>query len=298
MLQLKIDFEVIVVDNASTDNSVVNVKKHFADVKIIQNSKNMGFGAANNCGIKEACGEFILLLNPDTVVLDEAISKTITYLRMHPNIKICGCKILFPDGSIQRSVRSFPTLWNVFSESTFLYLLFHKSELFGEYYQSNFDYETPSRVDWVLGAFMLIRREVFDVIGGFDNNFFMYSEEVDFCYRAQEAGFETWYIPYGQIIHYWGGANEVNRRVILWTNASQMLYFQKHFKGINKILIICIKYGGIVIRIPLYFIVGCVSFKKDLILKSYYMLYTAIKLISPKWKYRADYTGEIQPWET
>jgi len=292
-----IEFEFIVVDNASTDGSKEKIAREYPQVKIITNSENLGFAAANNRGIEQACGKYVLLLNPDTEVLDNAIVKTVQFMESHPQAGISACKLLFPDRSLQRSVRSFPTVWNVFCESTFLYRLFPKSILFGKYYLSYFNYDAIMQVDWVCGAYIMMSRKVIDTVGLLDEQFYMYTEEVDYCHRAKNAGYEIWFIPDGEVIHFWGGVNAINRRVMLWTNASMMLYLQKHFYGVEKYLLMGLKYFGLVLRTIMYALVGCLLLSQKMFLKSYYTLYSLYKLVVTSWKYKHNYTGKVVPWE-
>jgi GT2 family glycosyltransferase len=292
----KIEFEVIVVDNASNDGSKEKLEQEFPQVKLISNLENLGFAAANNRGIVQALGEYVLLLNPDTEVLDGAITKTVRFMEAHPQTDIVGCKLLLPNRTLQRSVRLFPSVWNVFCESTFLYLLFPKSKTFGKYYLSYFNYETPAQVDWLSGAYMMIRRRVINSIGLLDEQFYMYTEEVDYCYRAMKSGFKVWYCPHAEVIHFWGGANAINRRTMLWTFASQMMYFQKHFKGREKYLLILLKYFGLVLRGVVYFLGGCITLNKLLLSKSYYALFAMYKLVFTPWRYRHNFVGKVSPW--
>jgi GT2 family glycosyltransferase len=291
-----IDFEVIVVDNASTDGSREEIALQFPRVKIVANSQNLGFAGANNRGIAEARGKFILLLNPDTEALNGAIVKTVQFMDTHPQAGIAGCKLLFRDRTVQHSVRSFPSVWNVFCETTFLYLLFSRIKIFDQYHLLHFDYTKESQVDWLSGAYLMIRREVLDTIGLLDEQFYMYAEEIDFCCRAKKEGFQVWYSPIGEIVHFWAGVNAVSRRAILWTSAAEMLYFQKHFLGIKKFLIICTKYIGIALRVVLYFLRGCFTFHRLSLIKSYYSLYTMYRLVATPWKYNHNSAEKVVPW--
>ena len=292
-----LDFEVIVIDNASADDSLMMLANHFAQVKVINNSENLGFAAANNRGILEARGDYILLLNPDTIVRDRAIQKTLAFMDLHPQVGIAGCKLLFPDGSLQRSARSFPTLWNVFCEVSFLYRLFPRSKLFGKYYLSYFDYDLEKEVDWLCGAFFMIRRGTYEKIGVLDEQFYMYTEEVDYCYRAKLAGDETWFVPEAEIVHFFGGVNATSRRVVLWTNASQILYFQKYFRGVQLYTLIFLKYLGIAVRIFVYVIAGLFLLNKKMFIKSYYALFALYYLCVDRWRYRHNFIGKVIPWK-
>jgi GT2 family glycosyltransferase len=289
------EFEVIVVDNSSTDGSREKIAREFPQVRVIANPQNLGFAAANNRGIAQACGKYILLLNPDTEVLNGAIVNTVQFMEAHSQASIAGCKLLFQNRIIQRSVKSFPSVWNVFCEATFLYLLASRFKLFDKYHLFHFDYTKESQVDWLSGAYLMIRREVLDTIGSLDEQFYMYTEEVDFCYRAKKADFQVWYTPVGEVVHFWGGVNAINRRIMFWTSLSQMIYFQKHFCGLRKYSIIGFKYFGIAIRVLVYFFQGCSSFHRLPFAKSYYSLYTVYKLAVTRWKYVHSSTGKILP---
>jgi GT2 family glycosyltransferase len=290
------DFEVIAVDNASRDGSPENIAREFPAVRVVRNPTNMGFAASNNRGIREAKGDFVLLLNPDTVVLDGAINKTLAFMESHPAAGISGCILELKDGSIQESLRSFPTLWNVFCESTFLYRLFPKTKTFGQYYMTNFHYDTVRKVDWLCGAYFMIRREVLDKIGMLDEQFYMYTEEVDYCYRASQAGYETWFIPGAKIIHYWGGVSAAGKRVIAWSNGSQMLFFQKHFKGVKKILLETLKCWGLLNRAILFALLGIFTVNKQRLQKGAYHALALGRILKGEWKYRNGYSGPVPAW--
>lgn len=263
-----ISLEVIVVDNGSTDGSGDLIRQEFPLVKVVRNETNLGFAAANNRGLVYAGGAFVLLLNPDTEVLDRALEKAVAFMRSKPNAGIAGCTLHYPDGAIQHSVRSFPTLIDVFFESTFLYLLLRRSRMVGRYYMTFFDYNESRLVDWLSGAFFMIRREVVDAVGILDERFWMYTEEVDYCYRAKVAGFETWFYCDAHIIHHWGGPNVTSKRLMLWVHRSQVLFFRKHFPGFKGRLLIACKFGGLCVRVPIYAIAGLLTANARLLQKS------------------------------
>ncbi len=265
-----LNYEIIVVDNASSDGSVEMLNDEFKKIKKIYNQTNVGFASANNQAIKIAEGELILLLNSDTRILDNAIGKTMDFMNENPNASIVGCKLLNPDGTLQPSCRSFPTLWNLFTESTFLYKLFSKNKLFGKYYMSYFDHNSILQVDVVMGAFMMIRREVFKKIGYFDEAYFMYTEETDLCFRAKAHNYKIYFSPTAEIIHYGGGSNDNNQQYFLNMHYSQLQFIRSNFHGINKFLGIILKQLGIVIRIPVYLILSIFTFNRTLLFKSFY----------------------------
>ncbi|MGB2957763.1 MAG: glycosyltransferase family 2 protein [Bacteroidota bacterium] len=291
-----LDFEVIVVDNASSDGSSDRIREEFERVRLIQSSDNIGFAAANNRGLSVASGNYILLLNPDTEIRDQAILKVVRFMDSRPDVGIAGCKLVFSDGTIQQSLRSFPSVWNLFAESTFLYRIFPKTKLFGNYYMTHFDYLSPRQVDWLCGAFLMMRRAVREEIGFLDEQFYMYSEEVDYCYRARQAGYSIWYFHEAVVLHLWGGISSVNQRVILWMHGSQLLYLKKHFRGFKKAILVGMKYSAMLLRTVVYFVVGGLSFNLKLLKKSQYYAVAVAKLLTQRWQYVHGHTGPVQPW--
>lgn len=211
-----IDGEVLVVDNASDDGSVDMVQKKFPAVRLFVNETNKGFAAANNRALKECRGTYILLLNPDTIIQEDTFRVMMDFMDKHPETGLAGCKILNPDGSLELACRrSFPTPWVAFTKIIGLGALFPHSRWFGKYNLSYLDPDQTYSVDALSGSFMFVRRSVYEQIGGLDEQFFMYGEDLDWCYRAQVAGWNISYVHATQIIHYKGestrrsGMNEV-----------------------------------------------------------------------------------------
>jgi len=197
-----IGFEILVVDNCSTDGSPEMVEKFFPQVRLIRNSENIGFAKANNQAICASVGRYILLLNPDTVVLDKALVRMVSFLDKHPDIGALGCKILTENGQIDfRGGRRFPTLWSEFCVHSGLAALFPAAELFGGYLMSYWDHEDSREVDLLTGACMMVRREVVHQVGLLDEDFFMYAEDVEWCYRIKKAGWKIFYYADAVIVH-------------------------------------------------------------------------------------------------
>jgi hypothetical protein len=225
--------EIIIVDNASTDGSVEEISRVFKDVQIIANIKNLGFGKANNIALEKAKGKYILLINPDTIVREDTFSKMIEFFETNNQAGMLGCKVLNPDGSLQLPCRrSFPTPWVSFTKVAGLSSLFPNSRLFAKYNLTYLDENEVNEVDAISGAFMMLRREVYEKIGGFDPQFFMYGEDLDLCYRTQQSGYKVYYVPHTEIIHYKG---ESTRRSNLdetrvFYNAMS-LFVKKHFSA-------------------------------------------------------------------
>ena len=225
-----IDVEIIVVDNDSRDGTSEMVMAEYPDVRMIALPRNHGFAAANNLALKQARGKYLFFLNPDTRVTPDFLSKMLAYIKDHPEVGIVGPKILNSDRSLQLSVRRFPDLF-----SQILILLKLKNVLINNKFLANylfgdFDYEKEQSVDQIMGAAMVMRREVMDKIGRFDQKFFIWFEEVDICKRAQKAGYKVNYYPEASIIHYGGSSFE--KQMIMWKqlvfNKSLLYYFWKH----------------------------------------------------------------------
>lgn len=221
-------WQVIVVDNGSTDGSVEMVRREFPDVHLIANEDNRGFPAANNQGIAVAQGRYILLLNPDTEVMGDALATMITFADDHPDVGMIGPQLLNADGSVQSSRRRLPTLATAFFESTWLEP-YAPRRLLDRYYIQDRPDDAVQDVDWITGAAMLARREAIDEVGPMDEGFFMYSEELDWCRRFGEAGWRVVYLPTAQIVHYVGKSSEqvVAARHIHF-QTSKVRYFRKH----------------------------------------------------------------------
>jgi len=224
-----LQFEVIVVDNASTDGSAAMVRHGFPQVQLLVNDENLGFTAANNQGIARSQGRYVLLLNPDTELLGDALATMVGYMDAHPEVGALGPQLLNPDGSIQSSRRRFPTMATAFLESTVLQLWFPDNAVLRRYYVLDRPDDEVQEVDWVVGAAILIRREAWDQVGPLDEGFFMYSEELDWCRRAREQGWKVVYLPTAQVVHYGAQSSEqVKPLQHIHFQHSKIRYFRKH----------------------------------------------------------------------
>lgn len=220
--------EVIVVDSASADGSSEMVRELFPQVVLITCEENVGFPKGNNIGLARASGRNLLLLNPDTVVLNNALSQSVTYLEQHANVGVVGVQLLNADGSVQSSRRRFPTLLTAIFESTW-WQPYAPPSLLRDYYVEDVADKETAAVDWVMGAFMLIRREVFEQVGGMDEAYFMYSEELDWCKRIKAAGWQIVYYPEAQIVHYQGKSSEqASTMRHINFNRAKLRYFRKY----------------------------------------------------------------------
>jgi GT2 family glycosyltransferase len=201
-----ISYELIVIDNASSDGSAEMVKQEFPQVTLIANSKNRGFAAANNQGMQIAIGCYVLLLNPDTIILDGAIQKSVAFADKHPDIGVLGCQVWLNENEIQKTCFSFPTLWTALVQEIGLLHMFPQSRIFGRTNYGWWDRKSEMDVDVVSGMFMLVRQEAIQEIGLMDEAYFVYAEETDWCFRFQKAGWRCVFSPIAKIIHLDGGS--------------------------------------------------------------------------------------------
>ncbi|MBX3177322.1 MAG: glycosyltransferase family 2 protein [Candidatus Hydrogenedentes bacterium] len=220
--------EVIVVDNASSDDSVAVVKACFPYVHVLENSTNRGFAAANNQGMRQATGRYILLLNPDTELRTDTLEATLTYLGRHPDVAIVGCRCIRANGEIQSTTFRYPRLSDVFINVFVPNSVMRRSKLLGRARYVGVDPGRERNVEVIAGCYMFFRRQVYDTIGGLDERFFMYGEEVDWCYRASAAGFVIRYVPHIEITHLGGvSAAQCAEEMSLAMARSQLLLIQK-----------------------------------------------------------------------
>ena len=197
--------EIIIIDNASDDGSVEVIKEKFPSVKLIENKVNVGFGRANNQGLAIARGNYILFINPDCIVSEDTFSNMISFFENNSECGLAGCKILNFDGTLQLACRrSFPGPWTSFTKVTGLSNIFPKTRIFARYNLTYLDENKTHEVDAVSGSFMMIRKEVYEKVSGFDEQFFMYGEDLDLCYRIQKSGYKVFYVHSTQVIHYKG----------------------------------------------------------------------------------------------
>lgn len=230
--------EIIVVDNASTDNTISRIQGLKTKIKLIKNSQNLGFAKANNQGFEKALGNFVLLLNSDTIIKHSAISQSLIWLSAHPEAGVCTGQLLNKDGTIQPTGGFFPNLLNTFAWCLFLDDLPFINKLIlpihphpPQFYTKDNFYLKDRQLDWVTGAFMLTRKEIIDKTKGFDPDYFMYAEEVEWSYRIKKIfpNLQTWYLIGPQIIHL-GGASATNNTDKLLREYLGILHFFKKNK--------------------------------------------------------------------
>ena len=268
-----IDYEIIVVDNNSTDNTVEQIKLCFPNVVVITNKENKGFAYALNIGIHRSLGDTVLSINSDTIVLNHAVEKSYNFLSNNNDVQILGVKLLNADGSIQPSCRFLPSIPNCLCEAFFLINLFPKSKIFGKYYMSYFDYKSTIKTEWIKGTYMMIKKSVFEKIGFFDDNYFLYTEETDFMFRANKANLKTIFFHEAEIYHLEGASSKKNpEKVYRMVYRTKLFYFRKNHKSPEKQLLILIQYLAMINRIIAYFIVGIVKIDFNYFKKSFHFL--------------------------
>jgi GT2 family glycosyltransferase len=222
--------ETIVVDHGSTDGTLELVRERFPDVRLVEQG-NLGMGAGNNAGMRAAGGRYFLLLNPDAWVRPGALDRLVAFADRHPDAAVVGPRLLNPDGSLQRSVRAFPTAWRLATEYLFIRKLAPGTTLLNPLYAGGFEHDETRAVDWVSGAALLVRRAAADGVGLFDERYFMFSEEADWMFRYREAGWKVWFFPGAEVVHV-GGASHGGRLYV--ENLRGSLRFLASHRGVRE----------------------------------------------------------------
>lgn len=225
-----LDFEVIVADNGSTDGSLDFVREHHPQVRIVENGANLGFARGNNAAIPAARGEYVLFLNPDTIIRDRALERWMEYVEAHPEAGAFGPRVLNPDGSFQLSARPNPTLRGYLISALYLRWLGRISDRFASDTYMGWDGTTEREVDWVMGCALLIRGDLLRRLRGFDDRFFFHFEDADLCFRVRKAGYPVLFHPGAEIIHLGGAsARRIPVRIRLESYRNRYRYFFKHY---------------------------------------------------------------------
>ena len=224
-----INFEVIYVDNASEDGSVEMVRKEFPQIRIIENEENRGFIKANNQGIETSKGRYVLLLNSDTIILDNAITKTVKFADEHPEAAVVGCKVLNPDRTLQRSCFMYPSILNMFLAATYLYKFFPGNRFFGRQRMTWWDSSDIREVETVCGCFSLVRKTAIEQVGLMDETYFVYGDDPDWCCRFKRKGLKIIFTPEPQIVHYGGQTTQQEADKFLLQLYGSNLIFMKKF---------------------------------------------------------------------
>lgn len=233
-----IAYPVIVVDNNSRDGTVEMLRRDFQEVQVIANAENAGFAAANNQGLSMGGSRYALLLNPDTVVHPGAFDALVRFMDANPGVWAAGPAMLNRDGSPQRSGVRFPNTWNILCEALFLDRLFPRSRLFGRHKELYADGRVPRAVDYVQGSCIIVRREPMEKVGGLDEQFFMYFEEADWCYRMKEKGGQVYFVPGAKVTHVGGGeAGHYDETRLVHYHRSLLLFYRKHYPPLSALLV-------------------------------------------------------------
>lgn len=227
-----IDAEIIVIDNDSSDDSCAMMKERFPNVKLIVNSENFGFPKGNNIGVAEAKGEFVCILNPDTVVAEDTFTEVLAFAEKHDDLGIIGCKLIDGTGNyLPESKRGIPTPWVAFTKIFGLYKTFPKSKLFNQYYAQNLSKNQSGKVEILVGAFMVLKRELYNNIKGFDENCFMYSDDIDLSYRVLQDGKSNYYFHKTTVIHYKGESTIKDGTYMKRFQEAMNFFYKKHFNA-------------------------------------------------------------------
>ncbi|HQX45474.1 MAG: glycosyltransferase [Saprospiraceae bacterium] len=271
----RVSGEVIVVDNSSVDDSCTMVKTLFPTVKLIESPVNLGFSKANNLALAKAQGEYILFLNPDTVVSEDCLFKCCQFMDEHSDAGALGVKMLDGSGKIlPESKRGFPTTWVSFCKLTGLNKLFPKSGLFNGYYMGQLDYESDHQIDILSGAFFFTRQSIMNKIGGFDEAFFMYGEDIDLSHRIKLAGYQNYYLANTSIIHYKGeSTKKSNLNYYHSFYQAMMIFSKKYFKPGNVFGFLFFIKCGILLK-------GILSWIRNLIVSLSMPIFDALVMLS------------------
>jgi len=247
-------YEVIVVDNASTDGTQGFVRERFPSVRLIELPENIGFGAANNVGVEAATGHWYLLLNSDAWPRADAVENLRAFGEANPRVGVAGPRLVGEDGRLQKSVRGFPTLWRLATEYLFLRKLAPRSRLLNDFYGAGFDYRSPRPAEFLMGAVLLLRREAVEEVGGFDPAFFMFSEEVDLCYRMRAAGWAVEFTPEAEFVHLGGASTKPSwDRMFREQLRGHLRFFAKHHglaraERARRLLLVALRLRGLLFR--------------------------------------------------
>jgi GT2 family glycosyltransferase len=241
-----IEGEIIVVDNNSSDDSAAMMQERFPNIKWIQNSENVGFPKGNNIGVAQAKGEYLCILNPDTVVAEDTFTKVLHFAKTKTDLGIVGCKLIDGTGNfLPESKRGIPTPWVAFTKIFGLYKAFPKSKWFNQYYAQHLSENETGKVEILVGAFMIMKRELYLEIGGFDENCFMYSDDIDLSYMMLKKGKSNYYFHETTVIHYKGESTIRDEKYMKRFQEAMNFFYKKHFST-SVVFDVFMKMGSIV----------------------------------------------------
>lgn len=229
--------EVFVVDNASKDGSVDMVREKFPNIVLIVNEQNKGYAFANNQAIERSEGRYVLVLNNDTIVLPSALPKMVEFMDEHPSVGLLGPRVLNPDGTLQRSCSNLPNFWRLTCRAFYIDKLFPGNRVTGNLFMSYWEYDSIREVGMVSGCCMLVRRDTIGQVGLMDERFFFYAEETDWCYRIRKKGWQIYFIPGAEIIHYGGrSTGDVTGEMHTQYFRSRLQYYEKHYGHLGYLI--------------------------------------------------------------
>ena len=277
-----IRYETFVVDNASGDGSSEMVKKEFPQVKLIRNEENLGFARANNQVIEKSRGRHLLLLNSDTLVLPKALENMVWFMNQHDQVGAAGCRLLMPNGNIQPSCSHFPTLSRLFLEEILLTRLLPRNRItikyLGKYFENLWHYDLVKEVDCATGACLMVRMQTISDVGLLDENFFMYYEETDWCYRMRKQGWRICFVPDAQVIHYFCQSGGKDLTLVVNRSLSSLYYLIKKHQGtFPVVMLLPIMIGGALLSLFVLPTVYLVGYKRDKIIGACYRSWLTIR---------------------
>ena len=262
----KITYEIIVSDNGSNDKTtqmISDLRFKTSDLTLIENRENLGFSKANNVGVKESKGRYILFLNPDTVIQKDTLEKMVEFMDKTKDAGAATCKVLLPSGNIDDSChRGFPTPWNSFCHFSGLAKVFPKTKIFGGYNLSFLDMTKTHEIDALAGSFMIVKREAGEDIGWWDEDYFFYGEDLDFCYMLKQKGWKVYYVPDVSILHLKGVSGgikkiskeistadkETKRTATKWRFDAMRIFYKKHYENKYPWIVTKLVYFGISLK--------------------------------------------------
>ncbi|MFQ6109609.1 MAG: glycosyltransferase family 2 protein [Candidatus Aminicenantales bacterium] len=249
----KASFEIIVIDNSSSDGSAEMVEKKFPEVTLIKNQENLGFGRANNQGLALARGRYILFLNSDVSVSRDCLDRMHAFMEENPDVGASSCRLLFPDGSLQPSCRKFPSFRVYFLMLLGMRYVFPNMKVFRDYLMLNWDHSDEREVDQIMGSFMFIRKKILDQVGGFDERYWMYFEEVDLCLRIKKAGWKIVHYPSASAVHFLSKSSEQwgKKKRMSEFQRSLLKYFKKNEKTYHYYVLLALSKLRSLLSIPL-----------------------------------------------
>lgn len=257
-------YEIILVDNASTDGTVGEVELRYPQVHIIENGKNEGFSKANNRGILRSSGRYVLLLNSDTVVEAATLRTMLDYMDGNLHVGASGCKLILPDGTLDDACkRGFPTPRSSFYYAFGISRVFRNRPRFHRYKLIHLDADQVHEVDSLVGAFMMVRREAIDQVGLLDESFFMYGEDIDWCYRMKHAGWKVIYYPGTTVIHYKGASSRRKPfKVVYEFHRAMILFHRKHYARKYHTIVNVLVYAGVALKFGLAFAGTLIKYRR------------------------------------